>query len=68
MTDDRQPQTQPPPPPPESDPNREYSTAEIPLERPQSNDANRPGEDLRGGEVPDDAAAHGVRPDALDSA
>ena len=60
---------QPPPPPPETDPNREYTTAEIPLERPQSNDANRPLEgDLRAGDVPDDAATHGVRKNALDSA
>ena len=33
---------QPPPPPPETDPKQEYTTAEIPLERPQTNDANRP--------------------------
>ena len=60
---------QPPPPPPETDPSREYNTAEIPLTRPQTNDANRPLEtDLRAGEVPDDPSTHGVRDNALDSA
>jgi hypothetical protein len=52
---------QPPPPPPETDPKQEYTTAEIPLERPQSNDANRPLEaDLRTAPDPPPLAASGV--------
>lgn len=59
---------QPPPPPPESDPNQEYGEQHMGIARPQTNDANRPGQELHADWFPDDPATHGVRASALDSA
>jgi hypothetical protein len=61
----REPGAQPPPPPPESDPDQDYDQRHMGNERPASNDAGRPLDELESASFPARAETLGVRREAL---